>query len=338
MSTERIQSILQQIKAAKDQAFRAVVRAAAENLAEEAQDESKDIRDSILDLQSMIHSAYREINEQEESFFKLPFFYKPQWFRAYEAWVEHRWYPALTHDLMDIALPWARGELVLIGAYQHTWLDVIPLRMAYYAAMDGQAPVSYISFDRKWETLRDQIIADDSHLPTEKLNCKQKLSDWDRINLESTMVSILDTPLYLTKYNSESLFDLSMALKSWVQDHGEGVVFIESIRTMNGCTDGLSNEKDWVLAFTRQLKNLAMELNITIVAGVDLPLVVCNVPELLSEGYGLWESEMERFTKNADHVLLISPSAYCDFKTYTTEGEMIIAKYQGSFIRKVVYL
>ena len=83
---------------------------------------------------------------------------------------------------------------------------------------------------------------------------------------------------------------------------------------------------------------LAMELNITIIAGVDLPLAVCNVPELTSEGYGLWESEMERFTKNADHVLLVSPSAYCDFNTYTTEGEMIIAKCQGSFIRKVVYL
>ena len=39
MSTERIQSILQQINAAKDQAFRAAVRAAAENLVEEAQDE-----------------------------------------------------------------------------------------------------------------------------------------------------------------------------------------------------------------------------------------------------------------------------------------------------------
>ena len=72
MSTERIQSILQQINTAKDQAFRSAVRAAAENLVEETQDESKDIRDSILDLQMMIHSAYREINEQEESFFKLP--------------------------------------------------------------------------------------------------------------------------------------------------------------------------------------------------------------------------------------------------------------------------
>ena len=160
----------------------------------------------------------------------------------------------------------------------------------------------------------------------------------DRINLEFTMVNVHDSPLYLTKINFKSLFDLSMSLRSWVQDHGEGVVFLESIRTMNGCMDELSNENDWILAFTWQLKTLAMELNITIVAGVDLPLEVCNVPELTSEGYGLWESEMERFTKNADHVLLISPSAYCDFKTYTTEGEMIIAKCQGSFIRKVVYL
>ena len=338
MSTERIQSILKQIHAAKDQAFRAAVRAAAENLVEEALDESKDIRDSILDLQMMIHSAYREINEQEDSFFILPFYYKPQWFRAYEAWMEHRWYPALTNNLIENGIPWARGELVLIGAYQHTWLDVIPLRMAFYTAMDGQAPVSYISFDRKWDVLRDQIIADDSHLPTEKLDCKQRLSDMDRLNLEGTMVSILNTPLYLTNINFESLFDLAMALRSWVQDHGEGVVFLESIRTMKGCPDELSNENDWFLAFTRQLKTLAMELNITIVAGVDLPLEICNVPELTSEGYGLWESEMERFTKNADHVLLISPSAYCDFNTFTTEGEMIIAKCQGSFIRKVVYL
>ena len=130
MSTERIQSILQQINTAKDQAFRSAVRAAAENLVEETQDESKDIRDSILDLQMMIHSAYREINEQEESFFKLPFYYKPQWFRAYDAWMEHRWYPALANNLIEIGIPWTRGELVLIGAYQHTWLDVIPLRMA----------------------------------------------------------------------------------------------------------------------------------------------------------------------------------------------------------------
>ena len=142
----------------------------------------------------------------------------------------------------------------------------------------------------------------------------------DRINLECTMVSVLDTPLFLTRINFKNLFDLSMSLRSWGQDHGERVVFLESIRTMNGFSDELSNENDWVLALTLQLKTLAMELNITIVAWVDLPLEVCNMPDLTSERYGLWESEMERFTKNADHVLLISPSAYCDFNTYTTEG------------------
>lgn len=338
MSKERIQSILQKINAAKDQAFRAAVRAAAENLAEETQDESKDIRDSILDMQMIIHSAYREINEQGESFFQLPSYYKPQWFRSYEAWMEHRWYPALVHSLIDIGVPWARGELVLVGAYQHIWLDIIPLRMAFYEAMDGKQPVSYISFGRGWETLRDQIIADDSHLPTEKLNCRQKLSDLDRINLEETMALVMDTPLYLTHINFKNLFDLSMALRSWVQDHGEGIVFIESIRAMNGCTDEFSIENAWVLEFTHRLKCLALELNITIVAGVDLPLEICNVPELTSDGYRIWESKMELFTNNADHVLLISPSAYCDFNAYTTEGEMIIAKCQGGFIRKVVYL
>ena len=40
----------------------------------------------------------------------------------------------------------------------------------------------------------------------------------------------------------------------------------------------------------------------------------------------------------ADHILLISPSAYYDFSTNTTEGELLIAKCKGSFIRKVVFL
>lgn len=334
----KIEDVLAQIQGAKGKAFREAVKMAAENLAEESVDDSKDIGQTLMDFQMLIHTAYSEIIQKDCSFFKAQYEYNPKWFRTYESFQEHRWYPTLVNRLIDIGIPWKHGELIILGAYQPTMLDIVPLRMALCEAADESVPVTYISLDRRWEDLRDGIVASESNLPLDTIQRPDRLTVNERIYLEAGLCYVSGNPLYFTRMQFKDFFELAMELKSWVQKTGSGIVFIENIRRLDGFDDEEIDENAKFLKLTKMLKSLAIELDVAIVVGANLPLEVCAVPEERAEAYSMWQMRLECFAAHADHALLISPYAISDLKTYFTDGEMVIAKCHGNFTRKVLYL
>lgn len=336
--SDKVEGVITQINGAKEKAFRDAVQMAAVNLAEEAIDESKEISQTLMDFQMILHTAYSEIIQQDGSFFKAQYEYHPQWFRTYESFQQHHWYPTLVKGLVDIGIPWKHGDLILVGAYQSTMLDLVPLRMALYEAMEESVPVTYISLDREWEDLQDEMLAYESNLPQYIIQHPGKLTVNERIKLESGLYDVSDIPLYLTRKQFNDFFELAMELKSWVKETGSSVVFIENIRRLKGFNDEMTYENSKFVKLTRMLKALAIELDIAIVAGADLPMDICNVPEERADTYATWLISLECFASLADHVLLISPNAICDPQTHFTDGEMFIAKCHGNFTRNVVYL
>ena len=334
----KVEGVLAQIKGAKGKAFREAVKVAAENLAEDAVDESEDIGQTLMDFQMILHRAYSEIIHMDGSFFKAQYEYHPKWFRTYEAFQQHHLYPTLVKGLIDIGIPWKHGELILIGAYQQTMLDIVPLQMASYEAADKSVPVTYISLDRKWEDLRDELLAIESNLSLDEVKEPVTMTVNERIKLEAGLCAVTGNPLYFTRMHLEDFFELAMELKNWVEETETGIVFIESIRRLEGFNDEPVEDNTMFLKLTGMLKSLAEDLNIAIVVGAELPMEVCNVPEERAESYSNWQICLECFAAYADHALLISPNAICDPRTNFTDGEMVIAKCHGNFTRNVVYL
>ena len=179
--------------------------------------------------------------------------------------------------------------------------------MASYEAMDKSVPVTYISLDREWEDLRDELLAIESNLSLDEVKQPVTMTVNERIKLEAGLCAVTGNPLYFTRMHIEDFFELAMELKNWVEETETGIVFIENIRRLEGFNDDPIDDNSKFLKLTGMLKALAEELNIAIVVG-------------------------------ADHALLISPNAICDPQTNFTDGEMVIAKCHGNFTRNVVYL
>ena len=161
---------------------------------------------------------------------------------------------------------WQPSDLIIIAARPGMGKTALTLSMARNIAVTKQIPVAFFSLEMSSVQLITRLISAETGLSSEKLRTG-KLADheWQQLNVK---VSDLEkAPLFIDDTPSLSIFDLRAKARRLSSQHGIKLIVIDYLQLMTaGTNNKTGNREQEISTISRNLKALAKELNIPVIA------------------------------------------------------------------------
>ena len=218
------------------------------------------------------------------------------------------------------------------------------LSMARNMAIDFGHPVALFSLEMSSVQLITRLISSETGLPSEKLRTgKLEKHEWEQL---STKVKDLEkAPLYIDDTPSLSIFDLRAKARRLSSQHGIKLIIVDYLQLMtaggsNG--KGVGNREQEISTISRNLKALAKELEVPVIALSQLSRAVetrgSSKRPLLSD-----LRESGAIEQDADIVSFIYRPEYYKIDEWDDEdqsptagqAEFIIAKHRNGSLENI---
>tara|TARA_B100000780_G_C21118273_1_gene452695 strand:+ start:1016 stop:2311 length:1296 start_codon:yes stop_codon:yes gene_type:complete len=158
---------------------------------------------------------------------------------------------------------WQEQDLIIVGGASSMGKTSLALAFATNAARGGNNSVVF-SYEMSVTQLMSRIISVETGIDNRYLIKGTLTSDeWGSIHTASGVIERL--PLYIDDCKSTSLRYLLNKIRQYVITRGVKLVMIDYLQLVSNMLKGRSREQE-VSVIARSLKNIAKELNITIIA------------------------------------------------------------------------
>ena len=160
---------------------------------------------------------------------------------------------------------WQPSDLIIIAARPAMGKTAFILSMAKNMSIDHNQPVAFFSLEMSGEQLIKRLISSETGLSSEKLRTGQlEKHEWEQL---TTKVKRLEkAPLFIDDTPSLSIFDLRAKARRLSSQYGIKIIFIDYLQLMTtGSTKGGNREQE-ISTISRNLKALAKELEIPVIA------------------------------------------------------------------------
>ncbi len=169
-------------------------------------------------------------------------------------------------SLDDYTSGWQNGDLVIIAARPGMGKTAFVLSMARNMAVDHQVPVAIFNLEMTSDQLIKRLFSIETEIPSEKFR-SGKLTDMEWNLLNSKMDKIADAPIYINDSSMLSIFDLRAQARRMKSQFDIGILIIDYLQLMTAQTNNKSgNREQEISTISRNLKALAKELNIPVIA------------------------------------------------------------------------
>lgn len=169
------------------------------------------------------------------------------------------------HELDKLTSGWQNSDLIIIAARPAMGKTAFVLSMAKNMAVNANTPVAVFSLEMSKVQLVNRLISNVAELEGEKIKSGQLTSlEWDQ--LMSRIKNLLGAPLYIDDTASLSIFELRTKARRLVREHDVKFIIIDYLQLMNASGMKFGSREQEVSMISRNLKQLAKELNIPIVA------------------------------------------------------------------------
>ena len=143
------------------------------------------------------------------------------------------------------------------------------LSMAKSMALDYNIPIAFFSLEMSNLQLVNRLIQNVCELEGDVIKSGQLLpAQWDQ--LMSRIKLLYGAPLYIDDTPSLSIFELRTKARRLVREHGIRMIIIDYLQLMNASGMKFGSREQEVSMISRNLKQLAKELNIPIIARSQL--------------------------------------------------------------------
>jgi len=247
------------------------------------------------------------------------------------------------HKLDKLTSGWQPSDLIIIAARPAMGKTAFILSMARNIAIDFGHPVALFSLEMASVQLITRLISSETGLSSEKLRTgKLEKHEWEQL---STKVKNLEkAPLYIDDTPSLSIFDLRAKARRLVSQHGIKIIIIDYLQLMTAGNSGKGggNREQEISTISRNLKALAKELNVPVIALSQLSRAVetrgSSKRPLLSD-----LRESGAIEQDADIVSFLYRPEYYKIDEWDDEeaastagqGEIMIAKHRNGGIENV---
>ncbi|MDC1031012.1 replicative DNA helicase [Flavobacteriaceae bacterium] len=161
---------------------------------------------------------------------------------------------------------WQPSDLIIIAARPGMGKTALTLSMARNIAVGKQIPVAFFSLEMSSVQLITRLISSETGLSSEKLRTG-KLADheWQQLNVKVT--DLEKAPLFIDDSPSLSIFDLRAKARRLSSQHGIKLIVVDYLQLMTaGASSKTGNREQEISTISRNLKALAKELNIPVIA------------------------------------------------------------------------
>jgi replicative DNA helicase len=205
---------------------------------------------------------------------------------------------------------WQPTDLIIIAARPSVGKTAFALNLARNAVMNTLSPTKAALFTLEMSTGQVvlRMISAESGTKLDNLQ-RGKLADWELRELRAKCE--IDTWLnniFFDDTPALTAFELRAKARRLVHNHGVGLIIIDYLQLMSGGTGGGNREQE-ISKISRDLKGLAKELNIPIIALSQLSRDV----EKRKEGKGPQLSDLREsgaIEQDADMVMFLSRPDY----------------------------
>ncbi len=169
------------------------------------------------------------------------------------------------HQLDRLTSGWQNSDLIIIAARPAMGKTAFVLSMAKNMAVDYNHPVAVFSLEMSSLQLVNRLISNVCSLEGEKIKSGQLTQpEWE--NLITRTRSLSTAPLYIDDTPSLSIFELRTKARRLVREHGVKIIIIDYLQLMNATGMKFGSREQEVSTISRNLKQLAKELDIPIIA------------------------------------------------------------------------
>ena len=237
---------------------------------------------------------------------------------------------------------WQPSDLIIVAARPGMGKTALALSMARNVSVQKKIPVAFFSLEMSSVQLITRLISSETGLSSDKLRTG-KLADheWQQLNIK---VSDLESaPLYIDDSAALTIFELRAKARRLTSSHGIKLIIIDYLQLMNlGSSNKAGNREQEISTISRNLKALAKELNIPVIALSQLSRAVetrgGTKRPILSD-----LRESGAIEQDADIVsFLYRPEYYGitewddDMKTPSEgQGEFIVAKHRNGALDSI---
>ena len=246
--------------------------------------------------------------------------------------------------LDKITSGWQPSDLIIIAARPGMGKTAFVLSMARNIAIDFGHPVALFSLEMSSVQLITRLISSETGLASEKLRTgKLEKHEWEQLSIK--VKDLEKAPLFIDDTPSLSIFDLRAKSRRLASQHGIKLIIVDYLQLMtaggsNG--KGIGNREQEISTISRNLKALAKELSVPVIALSQLSRAVetrgSSKRPLLSD-----LRESGAIEQDADIVSFIYRPEYYkldewdDDEHSPTEGqaEFIIAKHRNGSLENI---
>jgi replicative DNA helicase len=161
---------------------------------------------------------------------------------------------------------WQPSDLIIVAARPGMGKTALALSMARNVSVQKKIPVAFFSLEMSSVQLITRLISSETGLSSDKLRTG-KLADheWQQLNIK---VSDLESaPLYIDDSAALTIFELRAKARRLASSHGIKLIIIDYLQLMNlGSSNKAGNREQEISTISRNLKELAKELNIPVIA------------------------------------------------------------------------
>ena len=169
------------------------------------------------------------------------------------------------HKLDRLTSGWQNSDLIIIAARPAMGKTAFVLSMAKNMAVDFNTPVAVFSLEMSSLQLVNRLISNVCSLEGEKIKSGQLTQpEWE--NLMTRTRALSTAPLYIDDTPSLSIFELRTKARRLVREHGVRIIIIDYLQLMNATGMKFGSREQEVSTISRNLKQLAKELDIPIIA------------------------------------------------------------------------
>ncbi|QES88631.1 replicative DNA helicase [Rhizosphaericola mali] len=245
-------------------------------------------------------------------------------------------------SLDKVTYGWQPSDLVILAARPAVGKTAFALNLIRNAALNPRkpTPVAFFSLEMSAAQLVQRILSAESEIPLEKI-ARGKLEDYEYKQLNLKGVKRLEAaPIYIDDTAALNIFEFRAKARRLVNKHGVSMIIIDYLQLMSGSGDKNTNREQEISTISRNLKVLAKELSIPIIALSQLSRAVetrkeSKIPQLSDL------RESGAIEQDADMVMFIYRPEYYEIGTNemgeSTHGEthIKIAKHRNGSLETV---
>lgn len=215
------------------------------------------------------------------------------------------------------------SNLILIAARPAMGKTAFVLNIAEYVALRKKIPVALFSLEMSAEELAKRIMSMDSRVKAQNLRTGELQDDeWNSL-MEST-IKLSESNLIIDDTGGLTIGELRSKCRRYKLEHGIRMIIIDYLQLMTGGRRIESRQQE-ISEISRSLKNLAMELEIPVIALSQLSRAVEQRPDKRPVLSDLRESGA--IEQDADLVMFLYRDEYYNKDTEEPGvSEVIIGK------------